>query len=100
MNKEKKIAFGKGFHDEGFIFFKENRGPYKPSTIAQRYDRFLRRNGFRHIKFHNTRVSLASILAFNGVSPKTIQYILGHSSFEMSGKIINNCHITSVNMNK
>lgn len=82
--KEKKIAFGKGFHDDGFIFCKENGEPYKPSTIAQRYDRFLKRNGFRHIKFHNTRVSLASILAFNGVSPKTIQYILGHSSLEMT----------------
>lgn len=82
--KEKKLVFGKGFQDDGFIFCKENGEPYKPSTIAQRYDRFLKRNGFRHIKFHNTRVSLASILAFNGVSPKTIQYILGHSSLEMT----------------
>lgn len=82
--KEHRLTYGKEFHDNGFIFYKENGDPYRPSTTAQRYDRFLKRNGFRHIKFHNIRVSYASILAHNNVSPKAIQYLLGHSSLEMT----------------
>lgn len=82
--KEKRLSYGKGFQDKGFIFCRENGEPYKPHTISQRYGRFLKRNGFRHIKFHNTRVSLASILIYNNVSPKTVQNILGHSSIDMT----------------
>lgn len=85
--RERKLLYGSEFCDDGFIFCKEKGEPFKPKSISQRYNRFLKKNNLRHIKFHNSRVGQASILAYNNVSPKTIEHILGHSTIDMTMNI-------------
>ena len=59
----------------------------KPNYISSQFPIFLKRNGFRHIRFHDLRHSCASLLLANGVSIKQIQDWLGHSTFKTTADI-------------
>jgi len=52
-----------------------------PDYISSTFKKFLEKNGLRHIRFHDTRHSCASLLLRNGVSMKEIHAWLGHSDY-------------------
>ena len=52
-----------------------------PHRITTSFAKFLKKNHFPPIRFHDLRHSCASILVQNGVSMKAIQEWLGHSNF-------------------
>ena len=54
---------------------------FRPEYITDHFSLLLKRNGLRHIRFHDLRHSAASNLLNNGVSMKAIQEYLGHSTF-------------------
>ena len=55
-----------------------------PDYISQSFQKLLKRNGLRHIRFHDLRHSCASILADMGYSMKNIQTWLGHSDYNFT----------------
>lgn len=50
-----------------------------PNRLTQEFKRFIVRNKFKNIRFHDLRHSCASILLAHGVDILTIQEILGHT---------------------
>ena len=56
----------------------------KPDYLSSEFPKFLDRNGFRKMRFHDLRHSCASLLLANGVSLKQIQEWLGHSDFSIT----------------
>ncbi|MCD7823441.1 MAG: site-specific integrase [Oscillospiraceae bacterium] len=58
-----------------------------PQAVTSGFSRFLKSNGFRHIRFHDLRHSCASLLLANGVPMKQIQEWLGHSDFSTTANI-------------
>jgi len=56
----------------------------KPDYLSGEFPKFLEKNGFRKMRFHDLRHSCASLLLANGVPLKSIQEWLGHSDFAIT----------------
>lgn len=54
----------------------------KPGYVTQTFSEILKKNNFRHIRFHDLRHSCATLLKRNGVKLEDIQAWLGHSSYQ------------------
>ncbi|MGN1114336.1 MAG: tyrosine recombinase XerC [Oscillospiraceae bacterium] len=78
MRKEK---YGDNFIDSGYVLNHEKTGiNLQPEAVNSRYLRFMRKqNKVPYRNLHNLRHTFASLLAANGVSPKAMQNLLGHS---------------------
>jgi len=59
----------------------------RPDYLSAEFPKFLEKNGFRQMRFHDLRHSCASLLLANGVSLKQIQDWLGHSDFAITANI-------------
>jgi len=56
----------------------------KPDYVTEAFPKFMEKNGFRRLRFHDLRHSCASLLLANGVPLKHIQEWLGHSDFAIT----------------
>ncbi|SCY98684.1 MULTISPECIES: site-specific integrase [unclassified Lysinibacillus] len=64
-----------------FLFSNEFGKPYRPDSISQWWDRFMKKNpDLPRIRFHDLRHTSASLLIHAGEHPKVIQSRLGHSN--------------------
>lgn len=75
----KKQSQSKTFVDTGFVICQPNGKPYNPESIAQKWERFLKKHDLKKIRFHDLRHSCATMMAEAGVSPKVMQQRLGHA---------------------
>ncbi|WP_438492238.1 tyrosine-type recombinase/integrase [Paenibacillus sp. IHBB 3054] len=73
---------------EEYIYLDKLGQRVKPGYITQNFTRTLKKNGLRHIRYHDLRHSCASLLLANGVSMKEIQEWLGHSNYSTTADII------------
>lgn len=64
-----------------YIFIDELGRILKPDYVSRAFPNLLKKQGLRHIRFHDLRHSCASLLLNNGVGMKAIQEWLGHSHF-------------------
>ena len=78
--------FGKCYNKkEGQYIYTDIRGNrVRPDYLTAEFPRFMEKNGFRRLRFHDLRHSCASLLLANGVPLKLIQDWLGHSSFKIT----------------
>jgi len=83
QQKEDRFAFGDCYMSkyQAYVYVNEIGERIRPDYISAVFPRFLKRKGLRHIRFHDTRHSCASLLLKNGVSMKEIQAWLGHSDY-------------------
>jgi integrase len=59
----------------------------KPDYLSGEFPKFMEKQGFRRMRFHDLRHSCASLLLANGVPLKNIQEWLGHSDFSITANI-------------
>lgn len=60
----------------------------KPDYITSAFSKLLKKNGLRHIRFHDLRHSCITLLASDSSIPiKNIQHFAGHASIETTSKI-------------
>lgn len=78
----KKALLGDKWHDEGFLFTDWCGHVMHPHTPTKQFDKFLKKYGFRHLKFHGLRHSSATYLLSNGCDIKTVSKRLGHTSID------------------
>ena len=69
------------------VFVDELGERMKPGYITGQFSKFLKKHGFRHMRFHDLRHCSASLLLANGVQMKRIQEWLGHSDFSTTANI-------------
>lgn len=79
QDEEKKI-WGKAYMDNDLVFAKADGSYINPRHLSEKYTSFLKKYGVTVVRFHDLRHTYASILMANGVEPKIIQELLGHSS--------------------
>jgi len=81
--KEDRLAFGEYYESQyqSYVYVDEIGRLIRPDYISGYFPKLLKKNGLRHIRFHDTRHSCASLLLKNGVSMKEIQAWLGHSDY-------------------
>ena len=75
-----------GHYDpDGYIYLDSDGNVIDPNRITRDFSKFLADNGFRHIRFHDLRHSVASVLLSDderAVSLKDIQAWLGHTDIK------------------
>ena len=80
---QKKAALGKRWHDEGFLFTEWDGHVMHPHTPTKQFDKFLKKYGFRHLKFHGLRHTSATYLLSNGcdiIAQKGALFLLDYNS--------------------
>ena len=85
QERNRKLC-GKSYNkDEGQYVYTDALGNrIKPDYLSGEFPKFLEKNGFRRMRFHDLRHSCASLLLANGVPLKAIQEWLGHSDFSIT----------------
>ena len=86
---------GEKWHEEGFLFTDWCGHVMHPHTPTKQFDKFLKKYGFRHLKFHGLRHSSATYLLSNGCDIKTVSKRLGHTSIDTT-----NIYVSSFYDNK
>ena len=77
---------GKAYNKEESIYIYTDAlgNRIKPDYLSGEFPKFMEKNGFRRMRFHDLRHSCASLLLANGVALKQIQEWLGHSDFAIT----------------
>ncbi|EBF5115577.1 site-specific integrase [Listeria monocytogenes] len=75
------------WNNHHFLFSNEVGKPLRPSSLRQRWKRFIERHHLRYIRFHDLRHTSATYLLTNGASVKTVQMRLGHKDYQTTMNI-------------
>lgn len=81
---EKDEAAGKWKNDYGLVFTNRTGGPLDESRVRQRFQEHLQRQNFTHMRFHDLRHLSASLLLSQGIHPRVLMEILGHSQISLT----------------
>ena len=68
----------------GLLFTTSNHTPYSPRNLVRDFKQQLTRAGLPDIRFHDLRHTTATLLLSQGVHPKIVQEILGHSQISLT----------------
>jgi integrase len=81
---EERLFAGGRWHDEGYIFATRIGTPYEPRNLLDDFVRDSARLGLPRIRLHDLRHTCATMLLTQGVPPKVVQEMLGHSQIAMT----------------
>jgi integrase len=81
---EEKLQLGPGYTDQGLVFCRANGAPIDPGTLDRVFRLALKRAGVPAIRLHDARHTFATWMLEQGVSPKVVQTMLGHSSIKIT----------------
>jgi integrase len=82
---EKRMALGEAWQDNDLVFPTDIGTPRRGANLVYRSFRpLLERAGIRRIRFHDLRHTAATLLLGEGVHPKVVSEMLGHSSVQLT----------------
>jgi integrase len=76
---EERLSAGERWQDHGLVFCTTRGTPICAVNLSREYHRLLGRHGLRRIRFHDLRHTCATLLLVQGVDPRVIMDLLGHS---------------------
>lgn len=76
---EKRLQLGTTWKGEDWVFIQADGSIMYPSSPTLMFDKFLKRKGLPHKKFHSLRHTSATLSLMSGVNIKTVSSRLGHS---------------------
>lgn len=77
--RQEDAAKTKGWIDSGYLFTSVTGAPLHERNVSESFHALCDRAKVPRIRFHDTRHSCGTLLNAQGVSPFTIQKVLGHS---------------------
>ena len=80
LQRLERVAAGPAWQDYDLVFCDEIGGPLKGDMLRHRHERFLASAHLPRIRPHDLRHTCATILLSQGVNPKVVSSMLGHSS--------------------
>jgi len=83
QDQERQLA-GTRWREGTFVFTTSIGTPVEGSTVTHRFQAALQTAGLRRIRFHDLRHSCATLLLAQGVHPRVIMEILGHSQISVT----------------
>jgi len=81
---EVRLAVGRGYRDKGFVFADVAGEPLRPATVSRVFGRLVARLGLPKLTVHGLRHSWATAALAQGVHPKVVSEVLGHSSISVT----------------
>jgi integrase len=82
--RDARLLAGARWHETGLVFTTKWGTPIEPRNATRSFKRLLARAGIREIRFHDLRHSCATLLLVQGVSPRVVMEILGHSQISLT----------------
>ena len=79
---ERRIA-GEAWTDQDLVFCTLTGGPFDAGSISHAKDRALEHANLPHVRTHDLRHTAATYLLSQGVHPKVVHELLGHSSITL-----------------
>jgi integrase len=79
-----KIWAGSRWEESGLVFANRTGGPTQAKRVIEQFHRALHDAGMRRIRFHDLRHSCATLLLVQGVSPRVVMEVLGHSEIALT----------------
>jgi integrase len=79
-DRARQVAAGPAWQDLDLVFPHTDGRPWPRSSLDAAFKRLLRDAGLPAMRFHDLRHACATLLADEGVPPRTAMEILGHSS--------------------
>ena len=79
QQETERQAAGDRWKETGFVFTTTVGTPLDGSTVTHRFQAALEAAGLRRIRFHDLRHTCATLLLAQGVHPRVVMDILGHS---------------------
>ena len=76
---EERLRLGEHYHDEGYLFTKDDGSPMHPDSPTDWLDKFSKRHDLRHVNPHAFRHTMASILIHSKQDIVSISKRLGHA---------------------
>ena len=83
-HKSRQAKAGFGWHDDDLVFTTAIGTPLEGSSVTHRFQKLLRRADLPHLRFHDLRHACASLLLAQGVHPRVVMEILGHSQISLT----------------
>jgi len=77
-------AAGDRWQERGLVFCTRWGTPIEPRNATRSFKRVLAEAGLPEIRFHDLRHSCATLLLTQGVSPRVVMEILGHSQISLT----------------
>jgi integrase len=81
---EERSAAGDKWTETGLVFTTPTGRPIDATRISKDFHRHLNRAGLAQRRFHDLRHSCATLLLVQGVSPRVVMEILGHSQISLT----------------
>lgn len=85
--KKLRLRKGKDFVDSGCILHGKNGEMMTPHSLYNKWVRFERKHGLRHIKLHGLRKTSATSMIVQGMDAKSVANRLGHKNCDITLKI-------------
>lgn len=73
----RELLQGEYYAERGFVFCHDNGRPWNPNSLSNQYKEFLKKNGFKHIRYHDLRHTNLSML-MTKMSAVDVAKIGGH----------------------
>jgi integrase len=81
---ERRLAAGARWRDHGFVFTTRDGQPLDGCRLNRQTKAQLKAAGLPQLKFHSLRHSCATFLLVQGVAPRVVMDILGHSQISLT----------------
>jgi integrase len=78
--EEARRAAGELWQDHGLVFPRGDGRPANPSTVTHEFADLLERAGLPHVRLHDLRHTMATLLLAAGAHPKVVQERAGHAT--------------------
>ena len=72
------------WEDNDLVFCANNGAPLDRSEVSRRFSKLQERAGVAHRRLYDCRHTAASFLLAQGVAPRVVMEVLGHSSFALT----------------
>lgn len=81
---EERLALGPYWEDSGLVFTSTIGTVVEPRNLSRLLEKLIMKSGARRIRFHDLRHTCASLLLAQGVPPRVVMDVLGHSQFSIT----------------
>jgi integrase len=82
--RDERMAAGARWSDMDLVFTRPDGGPLDGTVVTHQFHRLLDKAGLPQRRFHDLRHSCATLLLAQGVSPRVVMEILGHSQIALT----------------
>jgi len=79
-----KLWAGSRWQENGLVFANRTGGPTQARHVIRQFHDVLEHAGLRRVRFHDLRHSCATLLLVQGVSPRVVMEVLGHSEIALT----------------